>query len=135
MYHSYGKIRHSKVEIDGYKFDSQKEADYYLVLKDRLRSKEIRDLSIHPKYILQEKFRKNNKLYRPITYSADFAFYDTKEQRYRVIDVKGFKTDVFKLKQKMFEYKFPEHNLELMRELKSGWTSVPPKKKKKKKGN
>ena len=132
MYHSYGKIRHSKVELDGYKFDSKKEADYYLILKGKLVDNKIRDLLVHPKYILQEKFIKNNKLYRPITYSADFAFYDSEVNHYRVIDVKGFKTDVFKLKQKMFEYKFPEYNLELMRELKGGWTNEEPKKKRKK---
>lgn len=132
MYHSYGKIRHNRVECDGYKFDSQQEKDYYLVLKNKLICGEIRDIKIHPSYTLQEKFTKNGKNYRKIYYSADFAFYDVAKSKYRVIDVKGFETPVFKLKHKLFEYKYPMYELELMRKLKSGWTSAPKKRRSKK---
>lgn len=37
------------------------------------------------------------------TYKCDFAFWDLKADRFRVIDVKGVETDVFKLKRKMMK--------------------------------
>jgi len=131
MYHSYGSIRHTRVAVDNYKFDSQLEAEYYSMLKERKLEGTIKDLLIHPSYTLQDKFTKNGKNYRKIYYSADFAFYDVALDKYRVIDVKGFETPVFKLKQKLFEYKYP-YDLELMRKLKGGWTSAPKKRRKKK---
>lgn len=35
------------------------------------------------------------------TYRADFAFWDHEQDRFRVVDVKGVETDVFKIKRKM----------------------------------
>ena len=48
----------------------------------------------------------NGKHIRAISYVADFYYYDNKLGCYVVEDTKGFRTDVYKLKKKMFEYKY-----------------------------
>ena len=100
------KYRNNKTEIDGYKFDSKKEAEYYLILKDREKKGEIRYLKLQYPIEIQPAFtdRQGNKI-RAITYKADFYFYDRILKSWRVIDVKGFKTDVYKLKKKLLLYK------------------------------
>ena len=100
------KYRNNKTEIDGYKFDSKKEAEYYLILKDREKYGEIRYLKLQYPVEIQPAFtdKQGNKI-RAITYKADFYFYDCKLKSWRVIDVKGFKTDVYQLKKKLLLYK------------------------------
>ena len=100
------KYRAKKTEIDGIKFDSKKEAKRYIVLKALESKGEIENLTLQPKFLLQEGFRKNGKAYRKIEYVADFMY----EQDGKLIieDVKGIKTDVYKLKQKLFEKRYQD---------------------------
>ena len=88
------------------KFDSNKERDYYLILKDREKRGEIRWLNRQYTIEIQPAFTdiKGNKI-RAITYKADFYFYDCTLKSWRIIDVKGFKTDVYLLKKKLLAYK------------------------------
>lgn len=87
-------------------FDSEKERDYYLLLKDREQRGEIIDLKrqveieIQPGFILP-----NGKKIRPITYRADFTYYDNIDSSVHIIDVKGYKTEIYKLKKKLLAYK------------------------------
>lgn len=100
------KYRAKKTVIDGIKFDSKKEAKRYIVLKALEGKGEIEKLMLQPRFLLQEGFRKNGKAYRKIEYVADFMY----EQDGKLIieDVKGIKTDVYKLKQKLFEKKYQD---------------------------
>lgn len=100
------KYKNERTEIDGYKFDSIKEAEYYLILKDREKCGEIRYLRLQYPVEIQPSFtdKQGNKI-RAITYKADFYFYDVKLKSWRIIDVKGFKTEVYKLKKKLLAYK------------------------------
>lgn len=100
------KYRAKKTEVDGIKFDSKKEAKRYIVLKELESKGEIEKLVLQPRFLLQEGFRKNGKAYRKIEYVADFMY----EQDGKLIieDVKGIKTDVYKLKQKLFEKKYQD---------------------------
>lgn len=100
------KYKNEHTEIDGYKFDSKKEAEYYLILKDREKYGEIRYLKLQYPVEIQPAFtdKQGNKI-RAITYKADFYFYDVKLKAWRIIDVKGFKTEVYKLKKKLLLYK------------------------------
>ena len=66
----------------------------------------IKDLELQKEYILQDKYKINNKTIRKISYIADFSYISVKDNKLHVIDVKGFKTDVYKLKKKLFEYKY-----------------------------
>ena len=107
------KYRNTKTIIDGIKFDSKKEANRYCELKLLEKAKEIEDLKLQPKFVLQEGFKKDGVTYRPITYIADFSY--IYKSRTIVEDVKGMETEVFKLKRKMFEYNYPYMKLELIK--------------------
>lgn len=99
------KLGNKKVEIDGILFDSKLESDYYLELKRLQELKQIHHFEIQPEYLLMEAFTKNNKKYRKMTYTADFKVY-TNETDFYLVDTKGFETEAFKLKEKLFNYKY-----------------------------
>lgn len=105
------KYKNKKVVYDGIKFDSQKEKNHYIGLKMSLKAGIIKDLELQKVFELQPSFKKNGKTYRKITYKADFCYFNIKEGKYIVEDVKGFKTEVYKLKKKLFEYKFKDYEL------------------------
>ena len=100
------KYHNKKIIVDGYKFDSIKEANYYNQLKLLQRAGLIRDLELQRTFILQPSFKLNNKTRRNITYKADFTYFSNEDNKIHVIDIKGFKTDVYNIKKKMFEYKY-----------------------------
>ena len=102
----YNKYNNKKVEYDGHVFDSQKECTRYKQLRLLERAGLIKDLELQKEYILQDKFKLNNKTIRKITYVADFTYYSDIDKKVHVVDVKGFKTEVYKLKKKLFEYKY-----------------------------
>ena len=99
------------------------EGKYYVYLKDMLRQNQISNLTLQPSYTLQEAFSKNGKKFRPIVYIADFKFLD-KENREIVVDIKGKETVEFKLKQKLFEYKFPDLSLSVIQEYENQWLTL-----------
>lgn len=100
------KYYSKKVIIDGIKFDSKKEGEYYQKLKILEKKGLIKDLELQKEYLLQDKFVINGKTRRKITYRADFSYVSTEDDKLHVIDVKGFRTDLYKLKKKLFEYKY-----------------------------
>lgn len=105
---SYSKYRAKKAVVDGIKFDSKREADRYCELKLLEKAKEIRDLELQPRFLLQDKFKdKTGKTYRKIEYVADFMYVDKNDKKI-VEDVKGVMTDVYKIKKKIFLKKYDE---------------------------
>lgn len=103
---SYSKYRAKKTVVDGIEFDSKREADRYCELKLLEKAKEIRDLELQPRFLLQDKFKdKQGNTHRKIEYVADFMYID-KCGKTIVEDVKGVLTDVYKLKKKMFLKKY-----------------------------
>lgn len=108
----YSKYRAKKTIINGIEFDSKKEANRYATLLLLEKSGRIKDLKLQPVYELVPKFNKNGKSYRKTTYKADFEYFDTKLNKIVVEDVKGFKTDIYKLKKKLFEYKYEDLEIE-----------------------
>jgi hypothetical protein len=101
------KYHSRKAIVDGIKFDSLKEAKRYNELKILEKANEITELRLQVKFELQPSFKKEGKTYRKIEYIADFTYYDNKLNKYIVEDTKGYKTEVYKLKKKLFEYKYP----------------------------
>jgi hypothetical protein len=120
-----------KVSYNGITFDSKEELDYYLLLLDRQAKGEINYIEIHKAYELIPSYKVKGKTIKPLTYEADFVFYDNVLDIVRVVDVKGFADDVFKLKKKLFDYKFEYVNgLEVMKYAKStGWVNYDEYKK------
>lgn len=106
------KYRNKKVIIDGIEFDSQAEGNRYIELKLLVKAKEISNLQLQPRFLLQEGFKKNGKTYKKIEYIADFMYYQ--DNKTIVEDVKGMQTDVFKLKHKLFEKKYPDLELKII---------------------
>lgn len=105
---NYSKYNNKKTEIDGIMFDSKKEARRYGILILLQQAGEISNLQLQPKFNLQPKFRRDGKGIREINYIADFM-YEDKNGAIVVEDVKGMKTDVYKIKYKMFIYKYPQY--------------------------
>ncbi len=66
----------------------------------------IKDLELQKEYLLQDKFVINGKTRRKITYRADFSYVSCEDDTLHIVDVKGFKTDLYKLKKKLFEKKY-----------------------------
>lgn len=87
-------------------FDSEKERDYYLLLKDRERRGEISHLQRQVTIYIQPRFETpSGEKIREITYKADFAYIDLSDGNTHIIDVKGFKTEVYRLKKKLLAYR------------------------------
>lgn len=101
------KYNNKKTMIDGIKFDSKDEAEYYLYLKDKKAKGEIKDFVLQQKFELQPKFKKFGVSERAITYTVDFAIYKWNGE-VEYIDVKGFGTQQGEIKRKIFDYNFPE---------------------------
>ena len=106
----YQKYHAKKTIVDGITFDSKHEAEVYATLKMLEKGGVIKNLTLQPRYLLQEAFEKDGKKYRKIEYVADFQFEE--KGKVKVWDAKGMKTDVYKLKKKMFEYKYKDLTIE-----------------------
>lgn len=71
-------------------FDSDTEANYYEVLLNKQKNKEISNLSHHYLLLIQDEFRNaNGDLIPKITYEADFIYLDLITNKRVVVDVKG----------------------------------------------
>ena len=99
------KYHNKKVYYDGHWFDSQKEKSWYIKYKLMEQAGEIKDLKMQVSFTLIETFKLQDKTYRKTIYKADFTYYD-KQAKYHVIDVKGMKTDIYKLKKKLMAWKY-----------------------------
>jgi DeoR/GlpR family transcriptional regulator of sugar metabolism len=88
---------HSKITIvDGIKFHSAKEARHYINLKMMVKG------GLVTVFERQVKFPISIDNIHICNYYADFVVYFTTGIR-EVQDVKGFKTDIYKLKKKLVE--------------------------------
>jgi hypothetical protein len=98
------KFNNRKTIVDGITFDSRLEADRYKDLVAMEEAGYIHNLELQPEYELIPK----NKHNRKTIYKADFRYFDEKLGKVIVEDVKGFKTDVYKIKKKMLLHLYPE---------------------------
>ena|SRR3990167_3378239 len=93
------KYHNQRVTVNGNTFDSRKEADRYLFLLDRFAKGEIKSLVLQPCF----------KFPMGFSYYADFKYIE--KDKVIVEDTKGFKTDVYRLKKKCFNYFYPKLEL------------------------
>lgn len=100
------KYHNTKVEYKRIKFDSVKEMKYYQLLEYKQKIGEIKNLKLQVPYELIPTYKINNKTIRKTQYKADFTYISVKDNKLHVVDTKGFRTEVYKLKKKMFEYKY-----------------------------
>lgn len=101
------KYGNTITKVDGINFDSKKEANRYSELKLMVKGKVIRNLNLQPVYEILPSFTDNTgKKHRCISYVADFEYFDKERKVHVVEDVKGMRTEVYKLKLKMFLHKY-----------------------------
>lgn len=110
------KYGNKKTKIKGLNFDSKKEASRYFELTMFEKQGIIKDLELQKKFELQPKYKKIGKTIRAINYIADFVYFDNEKKKIIIEDVKAFNkktgkflsTADFKIKKKIFEFKYPE---------------------------
>jgi len=89
-----------KTEFDGIMFDSQLELSFY----KKLRENNVVILERQTKFVLQESFHIGKELIREIAYKADFLIEWCWRKIY--IDSKGMEVPEFKIKHKMWLFKY-----------------------------
>ena len=94
------KLNAQKSEVDGIIFHSKAEGRRYWELKMLQRAGEISDLQIQVKFELAPAFIFDGKKEQPIYYFVDFGYIENGIKVYE--ESKGFKTDVYKIKRKLF---------------------------------
>jgi hypothetical protein len=118
------KYRAKRTVVDGITFASQKEARRYQDLKLLMRAGDVRNLKLQPRYTLCPLVIENadardvnagfasTRRFSLCQYVADFEYEQSDRGhggvswRLVVEDVKGMKTDVYKLKRKWFEAQY-----------------------------
>ena len=85
--------------VDGIRFASKAEAGYYQQLKILEKQGLILNLQLQPKFPIEINGQKI------CTYIADFSFFEKNERV--IVDVKGVRTPVYRLKVKLVEALYP----------------------------
>ena len=94
------KYKNEFETVGGIKFHSKAEANRYTVLTLLESTGRIKNLVLQPRFDYIEK----NKLI--FYYKADFKYFDMRENRTVIEDVKGVETPVFVLKKKLIESRY-----------------------------
>jgi hypothetical protein len=99
------KIRNAtKVEVDGIKFDSKLEAYFYEIIHPLDITLKIHEC----KFTILPQFTDNStgKSYKAMTYTPDFVVTveDIDSYSMYIIECKGFPSDQWKLREKLFRY-------------------------------
>lgn len=102
--HGRNKYGAVKVRLDGFTFDSKREAAVYMQLKLLQGAGKIARLARQVPFVLTANGEPIGK------YKADFVFDDLEEGRKRVVDVKGFMTPLAQWKLKHMK---AEHGVEV----------------------
>jgi hypothetical protein len=105
----YGAV---KTVVDGITFASKREAARFVELKLLERSGEIRDLRLQPSFEIIPAIELDGKKQRPVRYLADFC-YMNEDGRTVYEDVKGFRTEVYRIKRRLVKHVFGVEILEV----------------------
>lgn len=100
------KYHNKKVFYGDILFDSKKECNYFYKLKLMEKTEMIKDLKRQVPFELIPTYKINNRTVRKMQYIADFTYITTNDNKLHIVDTKGYRTEVYKLKKKIFEYKY-----------------------------
>lgn len=108
------KYGNTKVDVDGHTFDSKKEAGVYVQLRALEKAGVVRNIELQPRFEFPLRGKPLRYMPRvnkkgtvckgyPITYRADFSYEEKDGDKWvkRIIDVKGFDTQISRLKRSM----------------------------------
>ena len=102
------KYRSKACKIDGITFQSTAEANYYYKLRMLVKAKKIAGFCRQPRFVITE----GDDNTHCVEYVADFIEFHN-DGTYRIVDVKGIQTPVFKLKMKSLHEKYPTIKIKL----------------------
>lgn len=109
--HKYGVAPKDERTVGLLAFASKAEAHAYQTLLLLLSTGEITELELQPRFLLQGAFADSTgKSHRASYYLADFQF--RRGGKRVVVDVKGMKTPVYRLKIKLFLAQYPDITFE-----------------------
>lgn len=115
----YGAVR---VRIDGIWFASATEGKRYEYLRDKQKRGEIRGLKLQPRYELQAVYwDSRGRRVGKLVYVADFEYIECATGRQIIEDVKGLETPIFKIKRKLFEAKYPNLQIKIVKWRHNTW--------------
>lgn len=77
--------RGSKVTVDNFKFDSQKEANFYR----RFVKNSYFEYQVHPRFVLEAPSQTDQVKFRQIAYTPDFVIFDRFGKMSHVYDIKN----------------------------------------------
>lgn len=104
MWRKYGNI---KTEIDGNMFDSRAEANRWVELRLMEQVGYISELRRQvPFTLIQGQRWSDGKKHRDTVYIADFVYIDNDTGLTVVEDVKGFRTDAYKIKRELMKDRY-----------------------------
>lgn len=103
LYEGMNKYRNQKTMVDGYLFDSKKEAARYGELKLMFRAKKLVALELQPKFPIVVNGKKICTYIADFSYDVPFIGNDSIPPVRVVEDVKGIKTPIYRLKKKLVE--------------------------------
>ena len=96
------KYRAQKTRLDGFTFDSKREAAHYAELKLLEKAGHVNAIEVHPRFNLHATGADGIK--RKIGQAIlDFRYWDAREKRRRYVDVKGKDLPMSKWKRKHVE--------------------------------
>jgi hypothetical protein len=102
------KYRNQRVIVQGKTLDSKMEAKRFLELLALEQQGEISGLTVHPRFPLTTSFKDqwSGEIQRAITYVGDFLYQGSDHPICE--DVKGVRTEAFKIKWKMVKARYPD---------------------------
>lgn len=103
------KYKNSKIDYDGIKFDSKKEATRYAELKILEKAGEIKNLQLQRPFELIPRQKIDGKVVeRACKYIADFVYQERIPGGWQLVveDTKGFRTEAYKIKRKLMLQKY-----------------------------
>lgn len=100
------KYHNNKIHIDGEIFDSRKEYNRWVQLKELQDRHVIQGLCRQIKYeLIPKQVDENGKMIeRPVYYVADFGYVDNRTGKFVVEDTKGYRTRDYIIKRKLMLY-------------------------------
>ena len=100
------KYKNRKTTVEGITFDSKKEAARFQELRLLERAGEIQDLhcQVSIELVPAQRDAKGKLVERPVKYLADFVYQNCATGERVVEDVKGYRTDVYKIKRRLMKH-------------------------------
>lgn len=99
--------------VDGVNFRSTLEATAYQILHGWEMAGAISNLKLQPVFIIQAKFLRDGKTIRSMKYTPDFSFVSENHPLWKpgervIVEAKGFRTQPFLMRRKLFLCKYPD---------------------------